>query len=192
MADERSGGTAKRDLTCLLWVLGAFGCLGVGVLALLFGVAYNNATTFNCKSIQSEAKTNLSGLFTAQKAFFGEYNSYSSDLVAVNWMPDGSPKYLYGFAGPSHENEANLKKWIPGYDPNRTSTDHPMVIGSPPRYSVQKMGGLTRGQLPMNAMVGSTTFVAAAVGNIDGDSTLDVWTIDNVKSLNVVVNDCIQ
>src|SRR5947199_2349167 len=45
----------------------------------------------------SEAKTNLSGIFTAEKAFFGEYNTYGTDLVSVNWQPDGTPLYVYGF-----------------------------------------------------------------------------------------------
>lgn len=189
MADEAKA--KKSDLTCLFWLLGGFAVLGIGVLVALVAVAYENSKSFNCKSKQSEAKTNLSGLFTAEKAFFGEYNRYSTDLVSVYWYPDGRPSYIYGFAVPSSDHEAELRKAIPGYDPNRSATDHPAVIGQPPRYEISRMGGLTRAALPGDATVTGDGFKAAAVGNVDGDGTLDVWTVDENKTLTVLVNDCL-
>lgn len=190
MVDEAK---AKRsDLTCLFWLLGGFVALGVALLVALVAIAVENSRTFNCRAKQSEAKTNLSGVFTAEKAFYGEYDSYSTDLETVNWWPDGSPVYLYGFAAASHDQEDELRKVIPGYDPNRASTDYPAVIGQTPRYSVTRMAGLVRALLPPNALLTQRAFTAAAIGNIDGDPTLDVWTIDESKHLVNLVNDCVQ
>lgn len=192
MADEAK---AKRsDLTCLFWVLGGFAFLGIAVLVALFAVAFENSRTFACRSKQSEAKTNLSGMFTAEKAFFGEYDSYSTDLESINWMPDGTPLYLYGFAAPSSDYETELRAFIPSYDPSRASTDHPGVIGSPARFGTSRMvaQNLTRSLLPPDALVARMSFTAGAVGNIDGDATLDVWTMDETKQLTNVVNDCVQ
>jgi type IV pilus assembly protein PilA len=192
MIEEKS---RRSDLTCLFWVLGFFVFLGVGLLVALFAVAYENSRTFHCKSRQSEAKTHLSGIFTAERAFFGEYDSYSTDLVSVNWMPDGTPFYLYGFAAASTDHEAELRAVIPGYDPNRASTDHPAVIGTqPPLYSTARMAsqGLTRALLPADATLTASSFTAAAVGNIDGDATLDIWTMNEEKHLTNVLNDCVQ
>src|SRR3954467_5075932 len=69
----------------------------VAIIGILAAIAIPNFLKFQCKAKQSEAKTNLAGIFTAEKAFFGEYNPYSSDLISVNWVPDGSPVYIYGF-----------------------------------------------------------------------------------------------
>src|SRR5437868_7107465 len=69
----------------------------VAIIGILAAIAIPNFLKFQCKAKQSEAKTNLAGIFTAEKAFFGEYNTYSTDLVSVNWIPDGSPVYIYGF-----------------------------------------------------------------------------------------------
>src|SRR5436305_14052698 len=82
------------------WILGGVGCLVFAGCAGLGVLAFHNAATFRCRSIQSEAKTNLSGIFITEKAFQGEYGFYTSDLVALNWEPDGSPLYVYGFANP--------------------------------------------------------------------------------------------
>src|SRR5256885_12636669 len=74
----------------------------VAIIGILAAIAIPNFLKFQCKSKQSEAKTNLSGIFTAEKAFFGEYNTYGTDLISVNWQPDGTPLYIYGFNGQSY------------------------------------------------------------------------------------------
>src|SRR2546423_15670677 len=71
----------------------------VAIIGILAAIAIPNFLKFQCKSKQAEAKTNLSGIFTAEKAFFGEHNTYGTDLISVNWQPDGTPLYIYGFNG---------------------------------------------------------------------------------------------
>src|SRR5205823_3486647 len=112
-----STSTRSRRVNRKGWILvvtgvALAGCAGLGVTTL------HNLMTFECKSRASEAKTNLSGLFTAEKSFFGEYGVYSSDLVTVNWSPDGSPGYVYGFAkpGPGVEREEANRLKLDGYD----------------------------------------------------------------------------
>lgn len=170
-----------------------------GVVLCLGAIATPKFAKFGCKSKQSEAKTNLSGIFTAQKAFFGEYNCYTTDLVSMNWAPDGSPIYAYGFAAPSTTVPATP---IPGYDATRRTTIDPRVAGS--KFSSAKMKTLSgrvltdadfQSSMP-TATVTNQKFVAVAIGDVDsdgsGDEQLDVWTIDEAKSLNVVSNDCTQ
>ena len=186
MAGKKS---KKRDGSWIWWVLGALACAGLGVAVVLVTIAFENFRTFGCRSKMAEAKANLSGLWVAERSFFGEYGHYSTDLVAVNWWPDDSPRYVYGFAAESREGEAELAKQIPGYDPSRRATDHPGVVGSPPRFSTAKM---PRAALPADARVSREAFLAAAAGNLDDDPTLDVWTMDHEKKLVNVVNDCVE
>ncbi len=68
------------------------------------------------------------------------------------------------------------------------------ITGSTQRYYYE-LGKANVGTLPPGCSasaldkVSSTEFVAVAIGNIDGDSTCDVWTIDQDKVLKNVTND---
>jgi len=167
----------------------------VAIIGILAAIAIPNFLKFQCKSKQSEAKTNLAGIFTAEKAFFGEYNTYSSDLISVNWQPDGTPLYIYGFSSDS----SNTIPAISGYLDSRDNTMIAGVIGSPARYSTTKCKDLAgtpfaQGNLPTSAVNGQQ-FSAGATGDVDTDQTIaagsyDRWTIDSQKSLVVANNDC--
>ena len=188
---EKKSGAMKA---CLI-IGGVLGCVGIGVIGLLALIAVPNFMKFQCKSKQSEAKTNLSGLFTAEKAFYGEYNSYTSDLVALNWYPyagENGPTYLYGFAygGP----DENIPGMGSNYDIDRADSLHPDVV-SAGSYKTGKMitssgRPLSSDDLPEESEVSKDAFIAAAVGNVDGDSDLDIWTINEVKMLMPVQDDC--
>ena len=68
------------------------------------------------------------------------------------------------------------------------------VSGSSQRYYYE-IGKASNGTLPPGCTASSldkaepSNFVAAAIGNIDGDATCDVWTIDQDKVLTNVTND---
>ena len=68
------------------------------------------------------------------------------------------------------------------------------VTGSSQRYYYE-LGNASSGTLPPGCTastldnVSSSGFKAAAIGNIDGDATCDVWTIDDQKNLVNVIND---
>ena len=68
------------------------------------------------------------------------------------------------------------------------------ITGSTQRYYYE-LGKASAGTLPPGCTasaldkVSDSTFVAVAIGNIDGDSTCDVWTIDQDKVLKNVTND---
>lgn len=167
-------------------------CFGLTTYAVLYG-----PNPQYCRSGQWEAKTNLSGLFTAEKAFFGEYSVYSTDLLAVNWKPDGAPRYIYGFRKPG--GPARIEG-ITDLDPTRHHTADPRVVrgvNGADAYSTRKMvawdgRALGADDLP-ETFVTSSSFVAAAAGDGDSDGdnvVLDVWTINQVRTLTVVHNDC--
>ncbi len=68
------------------------------------------------------------------------------------------------------------------------------VSGSSQRYYYE-LGNANLGTLPSGCtastldVVSASGFTAVAIGNIDGDATCDVWTIDDQKVLTNVVND---
>lgn len=166
-----------------------------GVLLCLGAIATPKFIGFSCKAKQSEPKTNLSGLRTAQKAFFGEHGYYTTDLLSLNWKPDGTPIYVYGFAVPS---TMSADPHVPGLDPTRRTTLDPRVSES--GYSIAQMatvGGRTFTdedfqQLAPTATATSSAYLAVAIGDVDTDSgeQLDVWTMGSVDGLVSVTNDC--
>ena len=164
----------------------------VAIIGILAAIAIPNFLKFQCKSKQSEAKTNLAGLFTAEKSFFGEYNSYGSDLVSVNWIPDGSPLYIYGISATFPAVVPGIPSWNSGYN----NTMNASVYGNPARYSSSKTkdlagAALAIGDLPSTNLNGQS-FTAGASGDIDTDPAiqLDQWQIDNQKNLQNFLNDC--
>ncbi len=108
----------------------------VAIIGILASIAIPNFLAYSAKAKQSEAKTNLGGIFTSQIAYRAEFDSYQPSLSQLTWAPVGSTKYSYE------------------------------VIGA-----------------------GTTTFSARASGNIDNDSTTDVWTINQDKVLSNSTND---
>jgi hypothetical protein len=183
--------SAKKKSMTIVWSLGVV----VLVLLCLGAIATPKFGGLGrpCKAKQSQAMTNLSGIFTAEKAFYGEHEYYTTDLVSVDWTPDGSPLYAFGFASPS---SAGPDPGIPALDPTRRTTVDTRVAGT--AYSLDRMraaGGRAlsdddfQEQMP-SATASSSAFLVVAIGNVDSDETLDVWTIDHVKNLTVVTNDC--
>lgn len=67
----------------------------VAIIGILAAIAIPNFLKFQAKSKQSEAKTNLKAVFTAETSYFGENNTYG-DFTTVNWAPVGT-KQIYQY-----------------------------------------------------------------------------------------------
>lgn len=194
-APQKKGGGGGLKTVLLIGCV-AIACLLVPVVGVIAAIAIPNFMKFQCLSKQSEAKSNLSGLFTAEKAFYSEYNFYSSDLKAIHWSPDGEPAYLYGFAYSGPEDLREAEPVPADHDIDRADTTNAELLARG-GYRTTKMktsGGaaLTSSDLPEDTWVERDRFIAGAVGDLDSDGTLDIWTIDESKGLQVVSNDCTQ
>ena len=130
----------------------------------------------------------------------------ASDLVQVGWAPEGEPRFVYGFCNidkSPDEVRAIAEQWThlhPDYDPTRTHTAHPgvMVVGTSARYSDAGMAWLgdehpcdvlARMRLLHAFRVEPHGFKAFAIGNLDEDPDLEVWSIDDRKNLEQLALD---
>jgi len=167
----------------------------VSIIGILAAIAIPNYLHFQCRSKQAEAKSGLGALFISEKTFISEHNSYGTDLIYVNWQPEGAPMYLYGFNATSYPSAAPdvaMSAWSPG----RNNTADSSVVGSPIRYKTTKMVNLngvafTGPSLPATACNGQA-FIIGAVGDINPDTALgyDRWTIDDHRQMTNISNDC--
>jgi prepilin-type N-terminal cleavage/methylation domain-containing protein len=133
----------------------------VAIIGILAAIAIPNFMTYQAKSKQSEAKGNLAGIYTSEVAYFGDNNTYHDNFNTIGFVvaSTGSQRYSYQIASVT----------LNGTSIAACSTFTP--------------AGLT-GTIPA-----ATGFTAVATGNIDGDTTCDTWSIDDVKTMTNVIND---
>src|SRR5512134_2221222 len=114
----------------------------VAIIGILAAIAIPNFLRFQAKSKQSEAKTNLGGIFTAETSYFAENNAYA-DLGVISWAPIGTAvRYAYALTAGG----ATLG--------DNTATN---VAAARALASIDNV---------------NLTFVASAGGNVDTDTTV--------------------
>lgn len=155
----------------------------VAIIGILAAIAIPNFIAYQAKSRQSEAKVNLSAVFTSATAFAAEQPTptYVPGLTldAIGWSPSGQPRFTYWYAtgAVGSLTAGTPTKFIltTNFTPIVSCTDNPS-------------GGWTLGASAAN---GTTLagFTAVARGNVDSDTTCDQWEINDQRMLNNSKND---
>lgn len=143
---------------------------GNGPDALEWSIIVKKATM---RTPQSEAVSNLKALYTAEKAFFQEKDRFSTLVNEVGFSPERANRYRYVLT----VNPVSLENRSSAF-PVLKSTDEGVsedTFKFPPIGSTITQGPCAGS--PTWGITNGPTFTGAAYGNIDGDNTLDVWTI---------------
>lgn len=187
----------------------------VAIIGLLSAVAIPNFRKYQAKSKMSEAKLQLSSLYTAQSAFFSDFNIYGTCLAYMGYDPDNEKTqryYAMGFgsgasiataAWDSAVNSglqtaaattkavcANATAAVEGATMFAAGKGTGSVIASGTAFLDDTMLGTqaTNGANPDTDTTGMT-YRAAASGVIDGNFTTESnsshLTIDNNKKVMV-------
>ena len=61
----------------------------IAIIAFLAMIAVPTFMTFLAKAKRTEAYMNLNALATAEKVYWAEHGSYTTDLTALGWKPEG-------------------------------------------------------------------------------------------------------
>ena len=69
----------------------------VAIIGILAAIAIPNYQRFQRKAKQSEAKLQLSGIYTAERAFVTEWSFGTSNLKQMGYQPDGEMLYNCGW-----------------------------------------------------------------------------------------------
>ncbi len=73
----------------------------VAIIGILAAIAIPNFLSYQCKSKQSEAKTNLGAIANSEESYSAEFSHYiicaGMDELKTNigWQAKGTPKYTY-------------------------------------------------------------------------------------------------
>jgi type IV pilus assembly protein PilA len=65
----------------------------VAIIGILAAIAIPNFMNYQCKAMQSEAKTSLGTIRTLQEAYFAEYDTYTANLSNLGFELKGDTKY---------------------------------------------------------------------------------------------------
>jgi len=162
----------------------------VAIIGVLAAIAVPSINKYLAKARQTEAKTQLSSLYTSEKAFYAEYTAYHGMFGAIGYSPQGELRYNVGFttitseAGPA--NGYNTTIQAPGNV--RTASAYCSAPGAAMGATGCRMvNGATNNappQVPAAGQVSVISFTAAAAARISSSAGADdIWTIDQNKIL---------
>ena len=155
----------------------------VAIIGILAAIAVPNYQKFTAKSKQSEAKSNLSALYSAERAFFAEWQQYNGSFNVVGYAPTGRLNYRITNAAFS-----NLPTSYSGtvYAAAEIVTTSAAVCRGVANGSCAEDSSLPNSgpQAPAGAApaMADSTFLSTASGRI-GVATVDTWSITHGKVL---------
>lgn len=142
----------------------------VAIIGFLSIISVPSFLKFLSKAKRAEAYMNLGSLYVAQKSYWAEHGTYSSVLNGkdgVGWKPEG---YTSGGAQEKFNYTYGFNQGQEGQN-----------------YFTGKLSA-------PSASLGSTKadkegFIIAAAGDIDGDGTADLLTVNQYNDIKIVVDD---
>jgi len=153
VAPPRKSGMSA--IVIILIVIGA-SCPVIGILA---AIAIPNFIRFQSRSKQTECKTNLRMINTAQRSYQSDKGKFAVTFEELGTAPEAGNRYTYFLT------ETSVKP--------ADTTRAPNALSATFALASLKGHGIKVGTT-------DTTFTAACVGNVDNDATQDIWTVSNV------------
>jgi type IV pilus assembly protein PilA len=146
----------------------------VAIIGILAAIAIPNFIKFQARSKQSEAKANMKAMFTAEKAYFQEKDTYSTAVGTIGFAPERGNRYQYNLNGIVTTALDNRS----GTTPSTATTADGISVDTfkfPSITAVTMLCGF-----PAAVTTGPTgSFIGSAQGNIDNDALLDQWSISS-------------
>ena len=145
----------------------------VAIIGILAAIAIPNFIRFQGRAKQSEVRANLKAMFQSQKAYFAGKDRYSSLILEVGFVPERNNRYAYALTASPVFDDRSTTVPITPIGASGISVD---VFRGYAAIGSGSMSGLLCGSI---VAVSSSAFIASGVGNIDSDSTLDVWSVSS-------------
>lgn len=159
----------------------------VAIIGILSTIAIPQINKYMARARQTEAKTNLASIYTANKAFYAEYNIYDSRFDVIGFRPEGKLRYNTGWA----DNTGQCTLGDFGYTaiPTIIATNAASLCGAGQVISngcsllPDGNQSLTGTSLACPSGGTPATFAAGAAGRVSSSGSVDRWKIDHQKML---------
>jgi type IV pilus assembly protein PilA len=138
----------------------------IGIIAVLAVIAMPNFMRYLAKAKRAEAYANLYGIYAAEKAYWAENGTYSNVLSGaggIGWKPEG-------YSGGGAQENFYYTYGFPGSEGTN--------------YVTGKLLGASSDLAAGHA--NRDSFLAVAVGEINGGGKPDILTIDQNKNIKLV------
>ena len=140
-------------VTLTLWLV---------VLLLIVSTVSPSFLHFASQSRQSEARTSLAAIATAQRAYHAEHGTYADTFPELKWTPEKIRHYAF-FCG------------------------RDLVLNNSGELIHQRPDG--NWPLPVQPMASPKHFVCLALANLDNDPFIDVWAANDVGQIENLRDD---
>ena len=182
----------------------------VAIIGILAALAIPNFIRFQARSKQSEVKANLKSMFTAERSYYQEHDTYSCNIRVIGFNPERGNRYHYTLnttpradevcgtqetritaAGASAGTDGDVlaDEFKYGNAAVLATNAAPLAVAyaptAPAGSGIVVVANLV-GVTPNTASpIGS--FGGSAQGNIDSDANLDLWYVSSVSSVTAGV-----
>ncbi len=153
----------------------------VAIIGILASIAVPNFQKFQRKAKQTEGKGYLNSIYSAEKSFQAEWNSYTACLVAIGHVPEGTGLYTSGFA-------AGTVSAVPG---STAIAGCPTFVAPAAGTFVLAPGGVAQAAAALTGtdVPTANTFIAGAVALLyTGAPANDLWRITQDKMVSNVTS----
>ncbi len=138
--------------------------IGVCTVVVLLVSHLPTASATSLRGLATDAKVNLKGVYKAQMTHFAEHDTYADFQTIGFTIQADHPRYVYGLT--------------PG-------PDGLIGKGDPPRFP----SDIDWDAIGIRPGVTTNAFTAVAVGNLDADSGLEIWSLNHKNRLVQHAND---
>ena len=159
----------------------------VAIIGILAAIAIPNFIKFQARAKQGEPKANLKALFTSQRAYFAERDTYSSSVADIVFLPERGNRYAYFVGGSSLVSRAGPTQTVSSADNGFGADEYKGFSTTTPGLGTlaaqaPTVGGGTCTLTTAGCVApgNSGAFVGMASGNIDNDSTADSWAVSSM------------
>lgn len=165
----------------------------VAIIGILASVAIPSVNKYMAKARQTEAKTNLASIYSANKAFAVEYSTFGTHFAIIGYAPEGLLRYNVGFlteAGANVYSDAGYIRGalVPSSQARTvcgTGTTIVATVVDGASYSCNLLAEATGANALRPSTATATTFTAVASGQIvKGGTVSDQWEINQFKVLS--------
>ncbi len=149
----------------------------VAIIGILAAIAIPNFMKFQARSKQSEAKANMRAVFTSEKAYYQEKDTYSPNIGDIGFSPERGNRYSY-YTGPAATMQTRSATSVSAdtVPPSQTGVEADTFKYGTTSGITARMGSSTPGAVAVGNTGG---FTATASGNIDNDNDIDSWEISS-------------
>lgn len=164
----------------------------VAIIGILAAMSVGQIGKQVAKARQSEVKSNLAALYTAEKTFQSEFGSYWEQFTPIGFSVEGTTRYNVGFTGGLGIGAVGAPV-VPGYTGLPPVANINLVTGCPITGSctIVNTNGVAPGAIDATGGVVNVTaiqFIAQGRAAIFVAGTMDIWTMNNNKTLSNAQN----